>query len=174
MKVLLCVDDDAILDDLLVAAFRWGVRVGSADSVIALHVSPKVPWLRTIGRVDPTVGEQIAQIPKQAEEILSRAVDFLEKEGLSPQPIHREGNPASVILQTAREEEADLVVLGALGGEDKENFLLGSVAQKIKRHADRDVFVVRRHAPSSGARFGVIAGRRRVERKPRGPPLVRQ
>jgi nucleotide-binding universal stress UspA family protein len=155
VHILLCVEQDDILDELLVA-FRWGVRVGPSDRVSVLHVSPKLPWLRAIGRVDPTIGEQVATLPKRTDALLSDAVSFLTKEGIRAESLRREGSPAEQILQAAGDERADLLVLGALGREDKENFLLGSVSQKVKQHADRDVFIVRRGGPSARARFNAV------------------
>lgn len=155
MNVLLCVDRDAILDDLLVA-FRWGVRLGPADRLLVLHVVPKVAWLHTIGRLDPTVEEQVRELPKRADAVLSEAVGFLGKEGLRAEPVLREGHPAEEILRLAREEPTELIVIGALGRKDKENFLLGSVSQRVKREADRDIFIVKEGGPSAKARFTAI------------------
>jgi nucleotide-binding universal stress UspA family protein len=155
MNVLLCVELDAILDELLVA-FRWGIRLRPVDRVVVVHVLPRLPLLQAVGRVDSTVAEQIAGLTKRGDELLSRTVAFLDQEGLQARPLLREGNPAAEILQAAREENAELIVLGALGHEDRENFLLGSVSQKVKRHTDRDVFIVRGKGPSPEARYTAI------------------
>ena len=60
MNVVLCVEQDAILDELLLA-FRWGVRLRPTDWVVVVPVLPRLPLLRAIGRVDATVAEQIAE-----------------------------------------------------------------------------------------------------------------
>ena len=54
----------------------------------------------------------------------------------------KEGSPADIILQTAEEENIDLVVMGASGKHAVERFILGSVAEKVLRHAKCPVLTV--------------------------------
>lgn len=49
---------------------------------------------------------------------------------------------ADVVLNTAAERAADLIVVGSRGLGDVARFMLGSVAGEILRRADRDVLVV--------------------------------
>jgi nucleotide-binding universal stress UspA family protein len=53
------------------------------------------------------------------------------------------GDPAKIILNTARESGASLVVMGAKGLTDSPQFLLGSVAQKVMKYAKASVLLVR-------------------------------
>ncbi|NUO50802.1 MAG: universal stress protein [Polyangiaceae bacterium] len=55
------------------------------------------------------------------------------------------GSPWSSIVEAAREEEADLIVIGSHGysGLDR---VIGTTAAKVVNHADRSVLVVREHA----------------------------
>lgn len=53
------------------------------------------------------------------------------------------GKPADVIVEVAREVEADQIVLGSHGRRGLERVLLGSVAEQVIRHADRPVLVVK-------------------------------
>lgn len=53
-----------------------------------------------------------------------------------------EGHPADMILQTAEKENVDLVVMGASGKHAVERFILGSVAEKVVRHAKCPVLTV--------------------------------
>jgi nucleotide-binding universal stress UspA family protein len=50
--------------------------------------------------------------------------------------------PADEILEAAKEEMADLVVLGTAGRSGLAKFFLGSVAESVLRAADRDVLAV--------------------------------
>lgn len=54
----------------------------------------------------------------------------------------KEGSPADIILQTVEEENIDLVVMGASGKHAVERFILGSVAEKVVRHAKCPVLTV--------------------------------
>ncbi|HOQ19229.1 MAG TPA: universal stress protein [Methanothermobacter thermautotrophicus] len=53
-----------------------------------------------------------------------------------------DGSPAETILKVADEENVDLIVVGASGKHALERFLLGSVSEKIVRHARVPVLVV--------------------------------
>jgi nucleotide-binding universal stress UspA family protein len=53
------------------------------------------------------------------------------------------GHPARELVRIARERGAGLVVVGSPGHRPIERFLLGSVSEKVLRHADCSVLVVR-------------------------------
>ncbi len=55
----------------------------------------------------------------------------------------KEGFPADVILQITEEKDIDLVVMGASGKHKVERFLLGSVTEKVVRHAKCPVLTIR-------------------------------
>ncbi len=54
----------------------------------------------------------------------------------------RRGNAATEILAFAKEQRADLIVVGAAGQKGLTQLLLGSVANAVVRSADVDVLVV--------------------------------
>ena len=62
---------------------------------------------------------------------------------------------AKELLRVARERQADLIIVGARG-RDQRGFLIGSVSQKVKALAETDVLVVRRGAPFDRPTFRVL------------------
>jgi nucleotide-binding universal stress UspA family protein len=52
------------------------------------------------------------------------------------------------IVDTARERDAAVIVMGARGLTGVQHVLLGSVSERVVRHADRPVLVLR---PSPGS-----------------------
>ena len=54
----------------------------------------------------------------------------------------KEGPPANIIVETVKEEDIDLVVIGTSGKHGLDRFLLGSVAEKVVRSAPCPVLVV--------------------------------
>jgi nucleotide-binding universal stress UspA family protein len=60
------------------------------------------------------------------------------------------GDPAALILETARDVEADTVIVGTRGRQGIERLLLGSVAASVVRHAGCPVWVIRpkQHEPA--------------------------
>jgi nucleotide-binding universal stress UspA family protein len=53
------------------------------------------------------------------------------------------GDPADEILLAAKKHDADVIVIGYKGYGKEGRFLLGSVTDKVVRHASRSVMVVR-------------------------------
>jgi nucleotide-binding universal stress UspA family protein len=130
------------------AAVRQAAKIAKADGA-AVHVVTAYPDI-------PTYGEAIASSAKRdridlrdvAEQVLSRTQEQLEAEGLQVETDAREGDPAKVILDVAKEQNADLIVVGARGLTGLRRFLLGSVSSKLAHHADSSLMIVRE---SSGA-----------------------
>lgn len=78
-----------------------------------------------------------------AESVLSRAERTLLDRGVTVETHTRQGEPAEVILDVAKEVDAELIVVGARGLSGLSRFLLGSVSTKLSHYADRSVLVVR-------------------------------
>lgn len=57
--------------------------------------------------------------------------------------VARAGSPAQQIVEYARESEADLIALGAMGETGLARFFIGSVAERVLRHAHTHVLVAR-------------------------------
>jgi nucleotide-binding universal stress UspA family protein len=55
----------------------------------------------------------------------------------------KSGDPADMLLETVREREADLIVVGARGLSARDRYLMGSVAGNVLRHAPCSVLVVK-------------------------------
>jgi nucleotide-binding universal stress UspA family protein len=61
-------------------------------------------------------------------------------------PVHTRdaiGEPAAVIIETADELQADLIVMGTRNGNALKRFVLGSTSTKVLQNAHSDVLVVR-------------------------------
>ena len=75
------------------------------------------------------------QIEKEMEEggrgLLADMSMELKELGLSPETLLKRGSPHEVILDTAEEIEADLIVMGKLGRRGIKRILLGSVAERV-------------------------------------------
>jgi nucleotide-binding universal stress UspA family protein len=76
-----------------------------------------------------------------------KAVDSLKKmgsaAGVKVDPIVRMGSPANMVIDVARTEGADLIVMGSHGESGASKLLIGSVVQKVLYWATIPVLVVR-------------------------------
>jgi len=53
-------------------------------------------------------------------------------------------NPAETILNVAKEKKSDIIVIGNSGTGEIQEFALGSVAEKVSKHAECTVLIVKR------------------------------
>jgi len=143
--VLVGVDQDTLVEDVL-ATLRWCVRLGAGDQITVLHATPIYPWMRRGVESDPEWVASAQAEEGKAERLLSTSERLLSSWGISAETVRVEGHAAEAILRVAAERQVDLIVVGALGQEER-GFLVGSVSQKVKALALTDVLVVRRGAP---------------------------
>jgi nucleotide-binding universal stress UspA family protein len=78
----------------------------------------------------------------KSQKILDDAAVFFEEKGMEVEKVIQYTNPADKICDFAEEEGFDLIVL-ADKGHGVKRFLLGSISDKVVRHADVSVLVVK-------------------------------
>jgi nucleotide-binding universal stress UspA family protein len=76
--------------------------------------------------------ESLNKVSKQIETDVSKVNTMVES-----------GDPADEILITAKKIDADIIIIGYKGYGKEGRFLLGSVTDKVVRHASMSVLVVR-------------------------------
>jgi nucleotide-binding universal stress UspA family protein len=86
-----------------------------------------------------------------AAEAAEQATERARQAGFDARPLVAEavGPVWQTILDTARERDAAVIVVGARGFSGVQKVLLGSVSEKVVRHADRPVLVMH---PADGER----------------------
>jgi nucleotide-binding universal stress UspA family protein len=86
-------------------------------------------------KLKPDVSKEIGN------RILSKAAERVK--GTKLQRKMDSGNPAKKIIQTAEEEDYDLIVMGGRGLGAIERFILGSVSDHVVHYANRSVLIVK-------------------------------
>jgi nucleotide-binding universal stress UspA family protein len=124
-----------------IAAAGLSLDVIPATAEFARHFGSKVFLVNVCEGVECTV-------PVHE---MRTAFERLRKEGVTVEPIVKQGDPASRILESARELGADLIAMTTHGRSGVPRWLLGSVAEKVLRAANVPLLVVR---PAKEARAG--------------------
>ncbi len=113
--------------------------------VVLLHVIPvpdMTPSKFGMSRVTPT-----AQQRELAEHTLHKARLELQKQGIVPERIAlllRSGIPADEIVKTAKERDADFIMIGSRGNSFKQKirrFLMGSTSRSVLKLASCPVMI---------------------------------
>jgi nucleotide-binding universal stress UspA family protein len=75
--------------------------------------------------------------------LLKESIQDLEQLGLTTTAILRRGDAATEIIECAREENTDLIIVGSRGLSAFRSWLLGSVSRKLVHYADCSVMIVK-------------------------------
>ena len=82
------------------------------------------------------------QVLKERSEENLKEFDKFNEDNVKVTHVIREGSPAKVILEVAKEENVDLIVMGSSGKSGFDKFIMGSVADKVVNSAKCAVLVV--------------------------------
>jgi nucleotide-binding universal stress UspA family protein len=130
------------------------------DSAVDLaeRYSAEIILFHAISQIDPTptpsytltnhLVEQIPQFMQQMTENAHKAMKDLIDNHIAGRVGSRQlveiGDPASSIVDAAREEKVDLIVIATHGRSGIKGFFFGSVAEKVVRTAECPVLTMRR------------------------------
>jgi nucleotide-binding universal stress UspA family protein len=79
----------------------------------------------------------------EAEKHAKAVKEAAQKDGVAVKAFVLSGKPADAIIETAKDKNADLIVLGSHGRTGLEKLLMGSVAERVIVLAARAVLVVK-------------------------------
>lgn len=156
VRVLLCVDDDSLYD-ALVDALDSTLAVGTADEdeVLVAHVVATLRWLPARGNDSGWAGTERGILQK-VDDFLERTVDVVTGKGVRAEALRLEGDVASELLKAADEREVDVIVTGAIGQARSQDFLVGSVAEKLVAVSERNLLLARTPTTSPSEDLRVI------------------
>ena len=137
-KILLAVDGS---DQSLHAATVAG-NLARSEGSTSLHV------LTVYDGIPSFLGEEeqqrlIAAHMKESETVLADALERIGKVKATVETEVLSGSPAEAIIEAARDEAVDLVVMGSRGRGTLAGLLLGSQSHKVANHAVCPVLIVR-------------------------------
>lgn len=141
MKVVIALDSSQGSRRALEFACEW--LAGRDAAVTVLHVIAEHLLYGRAGVV-PTEVYDLTQERARAQHLLDDAVQYLRegRAGASFNTLVKIGSPEELILETARDEGADLIIIGSRGLGAAGRFLLGSVSTRVATHAHCAVLVV--------------------------------
>ena len=116
---------------------------GTVTAVYVMDISrlSHLPGYATL----PGLKEKIlALIQDEGRQAIEFVQDRAQVMSVPCNKIIAQGNPGEELLKAAREQEADLLVMGKIGRTAVEKFLLGSVAEKVVRNSKIPVLTIPR------------------------------
>lgn len=143
MKILIGVDDSPYSKAAMDFVGRW--HWPPETEALVLHVVR--PASVTYALVD---APGMAYSPEMAtedfqyhEEVAARYERVVRDHGLRSRALVVQGDPREAIVNLAKQEKVDLVVVGSHGRSGVTKLVMGSVATHVVTHAPCDVLVVK-------------------------------
>jgi len=125
---------------VLAKKFQSRVTVVHAVHEQLLDLGAKTPF----GEIPQPVVKEITEwFVQKGEEVLRNTQALFSEEGIEIDAKLAYGDPAESIISLAANEKYDLIVIGNRGETEAEVFSLGSNAEKISRHAECSVLIVK-------------------------------
>lgn len=134
-KILVAVDGSEYSNVAVKKACELAEKFGSKVTLLNV-VKPLSVFHEGVEIVEALQKDEAMQILRKSKEIL---IDM----EIDSKTLFRKGDPASEIVDIARENDVDLIVIGSRGFSGIKMFLLGSVSKRVTEHAHCSVLVVR-------------------------------
>jgi nucleotide-binding universal stress UspA family protein len=156
MNVLLATDGSPHSQAAVELLRQFPFPSGSTLTLLGVMESP--PAFVAEMEQPATFEEWSEQALHETEELLDRQAAELRQSGWTVSVLARQGHAAREIIAAAGELGSNLVAVGSHGRGGVGRFLLGSVSDRVVRHAPCSVLVVRhsREPASRGARLKML------------------
>ena len=127
-------------------AYQWALGLAAAchATVVLFHATPPIPTLAFSESVYYVDLEKMER--EMIAEAENRMTEFAGKKGMSVVPVETRvgvGEAVWEICRIAEQEAAHLIIMGSHGRTGLAHVFLGSVAERVVRHAPCPVLVAR-------------------------------
>jgi len=153
MKTILIAVDDSKGSQATIDTFVSLFACARPERVVLLYVEKlegKSLMDEMLGAAElSTLKEQLqgtdyqAALDRRAQAVLDRYSGQLRSKGvLGIKPVTRQGHPSDEILEAAKQEQAEMIIVGSRG-KRLHTFLMGSVSREVANRADMPVLIAR-------------------------------
>lgn len=142
-KILVALDGSDRSDKILRHTAELAEKLGAA--VTLFHVVPSLPpyvnsAVDRFGSAQTSIIDELMQNGKEIIENAAKTISALGVQAVSDMTM---GQPADKILIKAKEENFDLIIIGSRGLSQIKGYLMGSVSNRVSRHATCPVLIIR-------------------------------
>lgn len=147
-KLLVAIDYDPSAEKVAETGYSLAKALGA--DLILLHVIAEPSYYASLeyspimgftGFTDPQIPELVeAELKKEAQRFLDQSKKHLDDDAIKTLVL--EGTFAEAILQAAKDEEADIIVMGRHSRRGLDKLLTGSVVEKVLHHSSIPLFII--------------------------------
>lgn len=151
--VIVCATDFSSSSRLALDAALATARGLGAAGFRLLHVDETIERFAAATDAEARFAQEYARLQDEARALTEKlAAETRAASGLQVVAAFRTGSPYLEIVRYADEERADLVVVGSHGRTGLKRVIMGSVAERVVRHAHCAVLTVKGEAAAPAAR----------------------
>ncbi len=137
-RILVAHDGSRVSRKALKTGIQLALKFGS--ELYVLSVVPEL-YLTELSEADR---ERIREVlTEETHKLMKKVEKELTSKEIPFKCLVKQGDPAEVIIKTARSLRTNLIVTGSHGRSGPSRFLLGSVSSKVLQHAHCPVLVVK-------------------------------
>lgn len=142
-KILVPLDGSDRSNKALFHTVELASKLGS--KITLMHVVPSLPpYVNTaVDRLGQAQQSIIEELMRNGKEMLQQYASSISDKGIEVESITVMGQPADEIIEKATLEEYDLIVIGSRGLGEIKGYLMGSVSNRVSRHAPCPVLIIR-------------------------------
>lgn len=142
-KILVPLDGSDRSNKALFHTVELASKLGS--KITLMHVVPSLPpYVNTaVDRLGQAQQSIIEELMRNGKEMLQQYASSISDKGIEVESITVMGQPADEIIEKAKLEEYDLIVIGSRGLGEIKGYLMGSVSNRVSRHAPCPVLIIR-------------------------------
>ncbi len=153
-KILIAVDDTKATREIFSKCTQI-CKCMAPEAVILLYVEKfggQSILTEMIGDAEHSTLEEVIEgtefkeaLDKKAKTVLNFYKDALEQNQPVPKVVTmvKAGHPADEIIETAKEEDVAMILIGSRGQRAGTRLLMGSVSREVANSADRPVLIVK-------------------------------
>jgi len=147
-KILLAVDDSSQSEKATEKAGELVVALEAEVTILTVVEADKIyhpvhsqfKKERLVKTREEEIREKGKQILNNTENLLE---DFLEEKNIKINKLSKSGSPAEYICEEAENNDYDLIIMASTGEGGMKRFLLGSTSDRVVRHAETSVMIVK-------------------------------
>ena len=140
LRILVPLDGSALAEAALPHAQSLASDEKAEIILLRISVNPAAEFSFS----DPSIADNLIQeLEAETLAYMQLARARLQRAGCRTNFVIRQGPIAETILQVAAEVQADILVMSTHGRSGVKRWLLGSIAERVMRHSDIPVLLIR-------------------------------
>jgi len=138
-RVLIALDEDSSSKKVAKVGYQMAESIGA--EVILVHVvEDLVAYSLSYLNMGPLQSDTVVELKDVAQQFLDKTKLLLGNEAI--QTLVKEGDFADCIIETAKELDIDIIVMGSVSKRWFENIVLGSVSERVMKQTTIPMFIV--------------------------------